>query len=79
MEAIRQKANNVLSNDLSMKIDFCIKSGKRNKDIDSFLKLMLDALEDVMYKNDNQIVSLEIKKHLDQEEDEIIILVEELG
>lgn len=79
MEAIRQKANKMLSGDLSMKIDFCIKKGKREPDIDAVLKLLMDSLEDVMYKNDKQIKFLQVAKHLDQDESELVVLVEELG
>lgn len=79
MEAIRQKANKMLTGDLSMKIDFCIKKGKREPDIDAVLKLLMDSLEDVMYKNDKSIKFLQVAKHLDQDESELVILVEELG
>ena len=78
MECIRQRANKMFDGDLSMKIDFCIAKGKREPDIDGVLKLLLDSLEDVMYKNDRQIKELIIRKHLDQDESELVILVEEI-
>lgn len=78
MEAIRQKANKMLVGGLSMKIDFCIAKGKREPDIDAVLKLLMDSLEDVMYKNDKQIKFLQVAKHLDQYESELVVLVEEL-
>jgi len=78
MECIRQRANKMLTGDLSMKIDFCIAKGKREPDIDGVLKLLLDSLENVMYKNDKQIKFLQVAKHLDQDESELVILVEEL-
>ena len=78
MECIRQKANKKLSGGLSMKIDFCIAKGKREPDIDSVLKLLMDSLENMMYKNDKQIKFLQVAKHLNQDESELVILVEEL-
>jgi len=78
MECIRQKANNMLTGGLSMKIDFCIAKGKREPDIDGILKLLLDSLEGVMYRNDKSVLFLQVAKHLDQDESELVILVEEL-
>ena len=78
MEAIRQKANKMLTGGLSMKIDFCIKKGKREPDIDAVLKLLMDSLEDVMYKNDKSVKFLQVAKHLNQDESELVILVEEI-
>lgn len=78
MECIRQKANKTLDGDLSMKIDFCITKGKREPDIDAVLKLLLDSLENVMYKNDKQIKFLQVAKHLNQDDSELVVLVEEL-
>ena len=78
MECIRQKANTMIDGDLSMKIDFCIAKGKKEPDIDSVLKLLMDSLENVMYKNDKQIKFLQIAKHLNQDDSELIVLVEEL-
>ena len=78
MECIRQKANKTLDGDLSMKIDFCIAKGKKEPDIDSVLKLLMDSLENVMYKNDKQIKFLQVAKHLNQDDSELIVLVEEL-
>ena len=61
-----------------MKIDFCIKRGRKEPDIDAVLKLLMDSLEDVMYKNDKQIKFLQVAKHLEQDESELVVLVEEL-
>ncbi|MCF6330982.1 MAG: RusA family crossover junction endodeoxyribonuclease [Sulfurimonas sp.] len=78
IEALRTKANKMLTGDLSMKIDFCIAKGKNEPDVDAVIKLTLDSLEDVMYKNDKQIKFLQVAKHLNQEESELIVLVEEM-
>jgi len=77
MECIRQKANKRLEGRLSMKIDLCIKSKKKEPDIDAILKLLFDALEGVVYVNDKQITFLQVAKHTGQEIDEVIVLIEE--
>lgn len=77
LEAMRQKCINIMEGDVAMKVDFCFR-GKRDKDIDSILKLLLDTLNGIMYKDDKQIIDLHIRKHRDQEEDEIVVLVEEI-
>lgn len=78
IQAAIQKANKILSGDLSMKIDFCIKKGNKEPDIDAPLKLLMDSMEGIMYKNDKQIVFLQVGKHLDQEDNELVVLVEEM-
>lgn len=45
---------------------FCITVNmfvKRDRDIDSSVKLLLDALEGIVYKNDKQVVDLNISKY----------------
>ena len=39
----------------------------REHDIDAFVKFILDALEGIIYKNDKQIISLNITKHKSKE------------
>ena len=77
MEAMKQKCINIIDADVKMMVDFCYK-GKRSRDIDNVLKLLLDSLNGVMYKDDSQIVELTIRKHKDQVEDEIVVMVEEV-
>lgn len=77
MEAMRQKCINIMDGDVSMKVDFCY-TDKRKKDIDSVIKLLLDSLNGVMYKDDSQICELIIRKHSGQEENEIVVMVEEI-
>lgn len=83
LECMAQKANKRLQGDLSMKIDLCIKSKKKEPDIESTLKLLLDSLEGICYINDKQIVFLQIvflqiAKHRDQPIDEVIVLIEQI-
>lgn len=78
IQAVVQKANKILDGSLSMKVDFCIKKGAKEPDVDAPLKLLLDGMEGIMYKDDKQILFLQVAKHLDQEESELIILVEEM-
>jgi len=40
---------------------------KRERDIDNFSKLLLDALTGIVYEDDSQIVSLTITKAYDKE------------
>lgn len=77
MEAIRQKANKKLSGGISIKIDIEI-SKRRNYDIDSVLKLLLDALNGVCYSDDKQIVDLQIRKHIKCDNDRLVILIENI-
>lgn len=39
---------------------------KRKADIDNFCKLILDALTDIVYVDDDQIIDLRITKHYDK-------------
>ncbi len=61
--------------DVSMKIQLKFKD-KRRRDIDNYNKLLLDALEGVIYVDDKQICDLEISKASDCIEDNVIIEVE---
>ena len=78
VEAMKQKAVNVMDGDLKMVIDFCIAKGKKEPDIDAPLKLLMDSLEGVMYQNDKQIKFLQIAKHTKQDRSEIVVMVEQI-
>jgi len=77
-EVMKQKQNKMLQGNLTMKIDFCIKKGARNNDVDNSLKLLLDALQGLCYKDDMQIIQLEIRKHLNQSHNEYIVQILEV-
>ena len=77
MECIRQKSK-VLKGDLSVKIDFCLKSKTKDKDIDSFLKLLFDGMNGYAYEDDKQIVELIVRKHRDQPVSQITVLIQKL-
>ena len=74
MEALRQKVKLLENTQIIFKADIMI-SKRKNYDIDAVLKLLLDSLEGVVYKNDKYIVDLHIRKHLLADEDEIVIMV----
>ena len=77
MEVLRQKQNKMLEGHILFYMDVNVKKVK-SPDIDALLKQLFDALEDLCYKNDNQILDLRVRKHLNQGEDKITLLVEEL-
>jgi len=49
---------------------------KRRRDIDNYNKVILDALQGIVYEDDKQICDLEITKDSDCIEDRIIVEVE---
>lgn len=77
MEVLRQKQNKMLEGYLLFYMDIDVKKVK-SPDIDALLKQLFDALEGLCYKNDNQILDLRVRKHLNKDEDKITILVENL-
>jgi Holliday junction resolvase RusA-like endonuclease len=77
MEVLRQKQNKMLEGNLLFYMDIDVKKEK-SPDIDALLKQLFDALENLCYKNDNQILDLRVRKHLDQGEDKIAILIEKI-
>jgi Holliday junction resolvase RusA-like endonuclease len=76
-EVLRQKQNKMLDGHLLFYMDIDVKKVK-SPDIDALLKQLFDALEGLCYKNDNQILDLRVRKHLNQEEDKITIFIEKL-
>ena len=77
MEALRQKQNKMIEGDLKFYMDIDVPKVK-SPDIDALLKQLFDALEDYCYKNDKQILDLRVRKHLNQGEDKITILIEKI-
>lgn len=57
--ATQLELEEIVLGDISLEIDFFI---NRDRDIDSGLKVLLDALQDVLYKNDSQITVLNVTK-----------------
>ena len=74
---LQQKQDKMLAGYLSFYMDIDVKKIK-SPDIDALLKQLFDALEDLCYKNDKQILDLRVRKHLNQDEDKITILIEKL-
>jgi len=77
MEVLRQKQNKMLEGHLKFYMDVDVKKIK-SPDIDALLKQLFDALEDLCYKNDNQILDLRVRKHLNAGEDKLTILIEKV-
>ena len=50
----------------------------RKRDIDAYIKIVLDAMEGIVYENDNQIVKLEATKAVDKDNPRIEVSVIEL-
>ena len=76
-EVLRQKQNKMLEGHLLFYMDIDVKKVK-SPDIDALLKQLFDALEGLCYKNDNQILDLRVRKHLNQDKDKITIFIKRL-
>ena len=50
----------------------------RKRDCDAYLKVLLDAMEDVIIKDDNQIQELHVYKHVDKENPRIELELKKL-
>ena len=74
MESIRQKIK-LIKGDVSFYMDILI-CKRRNYDIDATLKLLFDSLNKIAFEDDKNIVDLRVRKHLNQEEDKLIIKIE---
>ncbi len=76
IECIRQKIKPIKGNILFY-MDILI-SKRKNYDIDAALKLLFDSLNKIAFEDDKNIVDLRVRKHLNQEEDKLIIKIEEI-
>ena len=74
---LQQKQDKMLSGPLLFYMDIDVKKEK-SPDIDALLKQLFDALEDLCYKNDKQILDLRVRKHLNQGEDKITIKIDKI-
>jgi len=74
---LQQKQDKMLEGHLLFYMDIDVKKVK-SPDIDALLKQLFDALEDLCYKNDKQILDLRVRKHLNQNEDKITILIDKI-
>lgn len=74
---LQQKQDKMLMGPLSFYMDIDVKKEK-SPDIDALLKQLFDALEDLCYKNDRQILDLRVRKHLNSGEDKITILIDKI-
>ena len=48
---------------------------KRRRDIDAHLKILLDAMEGIVYDNDNQIFEMHVTKNYDKENPRVEITI----
>ena len=74
IECIRQKIKPI-KGPILFYMDILI-SKRRNYDIDAALKLLFDSLNKIAFEDDKNIVDLRVRKHLNQEEDKLIIKIE---
>lgn len=63
LEIRNQYQGEIITDDIEMIITLFFKDGRR-RDIDNYNKLVLDALEGIVYQNDSQIQTLGIKKDI---------------
>ena len=61
-EAKQQWLEDIITGNCAVKVDLYFKD-KRRHDCDNYNKLILDSLENIVYKNDDQIQELLIRKH----------------
>jgi Holliday junction resolvase RusA-like endonuclease len=67
------KMENLITSNVKISIEMYI---KRNVDIDAILKCILDAMNNVIYKDDSQITELIIKKYLVNDKNDIKTFIE---
>ena len=77
MMVVSQKQNKILEGHIKFYMDIDVKKEK-SPDIDALLKQLLDALQGLCYKDDKQILDLRVRKHLNQGEDKITILIKNI-
>ena len=74
IECIRQKIRPI-KGPILFHMDILI-SKRKDYDIDATLKLLFDSLNKLAFEDDKNIVDLRVRKHLNQEEDKLIIKIE---
>ena len=73
-EARKQYKGKVMSVNCDMEIILFFKD-KRRRDVDNYSKLVLDALEGVVYEDDKQIQKLTVEKRISVEDPRIEIQI----
>ena len=48
---------------------------KRKRDIDAYIKVLLDSMEGIVYENDNQVNEMHVYKEYDKENPRVIVQV----
>ena len=51
--------------------------GKRKRDIDNYLKLLIDSLKGILFDDDDQIYIINIRKYINQDENQTILRINE--
>lgn len=77
MEVLRQKQNKMLKGYILFYMEIDVVKVK-SPDADALLKQTMDALEGLCYKNDNQILDIRERKHLNKGEDMITIYIKNI-
>lgn len=62
------------SADCDVKIDLYFKD-KRRRDVDNYNKLVLDALEGIVYEDDKQIQKLIVEKHISADDPRVEVKI----
>ena len=62
--------------DKKLKVDIVFDGCRKNSDIDNLLKVLLDSLNKIVYKDDKQIFQMTVTKHLGKEKTTSIIISE---
>ena len=69
-----QVTNKPLTDSVALNVLFYY-GDKRKRDIDAYLKILLDAMTGIVYEDDNQVTELHVYKDVDKEEPRTEILV----
>jgi len=73
-EAKKQYKKKIVSTDCALEVTLFFKD-KRRRDVDNFNKIILDALEGVVYEDDKQIQKLTITKDYSKENPRVEIKI----
>lgn len=76
-QASEQYSGPILEEDIEMDVSLYFPD-RRRRDVDNYHKLSLDSLEEIVYKNDVQIVKMTIEKFIDKKNPRIEIIINKL-
>lgn len=73
-ECKSQYHNKIIENPISVVVEFYFKD-KLRRDLDNFLKIVLDSMTGILWKDDSQIIELTLRKFIDKENSRVELWV----